>query len=487
MSEDILYQELAEICGDNNISKESAVLRSYSKDLSFLDEKQPKYVVWPTKTKSIEQILKLANLKNLSVIPISSYSKTGHHGDTVPRRDDTIIIDLSKMNKVISIDRKNRVVMVEPGVTFSKLIPMLKKKGVRLLLPLYPKAVKSVLTAALDREPIVIPRYQWDSSDPLLCTEVVFGSGDLFRTGTAAGPGNIKEQRKSGQAQVNPMGPTQFSPFRLIQGSQGSIGIVTWATLKLELIPSIQKVFHIQSNTIQELLDLQHELLKYRLCDELLILNDLNLACLIKQSSKEILELTKSLNKYNLIYVIAGRGSLANDKLEYLEGDINDIKKEIGFNKLNDKSPLNSSEILNFLNNATNNPWRMRLKGGYQDIFFLTGVERIPEFIKIVEEKYPNDLGIYIQATNQGTSNHCEFDLYYDHNDMETTKDLKNTFLEISIKLMDSGAFFNRPYGLWAKEVYKRHDEMTQIALKKVKRIFDPNKVLNPGVLCFDD
>ncbi|MBA7665562.1 hypothetical protein ES703_73636 [subsurface metagenome] len=52
---------------------------------------------------------------------------------------------------------------------------------------------------------------------------------------------------------------------------------------------------------------------------------------------------------------------------------------------------------------------------------------------------------------------------------------------------MDSGAFFNRPYGLWAKEVFKRHTDSTQTALKKVKKIFDPNNVLNPGVLCFDN
>lgn len=57
----------------------------------------------------------------------------------------------------------------------------------------------------------------------------------------------------------------------------------------------------------------------------------------------------------------------------------------------------------------------------------------------------------------------------------------------MEIDLMNSGAFFNRPYGLWAKEVYERHEDSTYRALKKVKRIFDPNNVLNPGVLCFDD
>jgi hypothetical protein len=486
MTEEILYQELVDICSSKNVSKEPNVLKKYSKDRSFYPEKTPKYVVWPLKTTEIKEILKLANIKKFSVIPISSRGPR-HHGDTIPRKDNTIILDLSKMNKILNIDRKNRVVMVEPGVTFSELIPELQSKGLRLLLPLQPRGSKSVLTSALEREPITIPRYHWDSSDPLLCTEVVFGTGDLFRTGTAAGPGTIKEQQEAGQAQINPMGPTQFSPFRVIQGAQGSLGIVTWATLKLELIPSIQKVFHLQSNIIQELLDLQHELLKYRLCDELLIVNNLNLASSVKKSTQDIIELSKKINKWNLIFIIAGRGELADDKISYLEGDIRDIIEEFGLNNLKSESIINDNEIIQVLSQATQDPWRLRLKGGYQDIFFITNFEKISEFISIVEKKVPNDLGIYIQPINQGTSYHCEFDLFYDPTNNRETITIKKKFLEICANLMDSGAFFNRPYGILTKEVYKRHDDSTQMALKKVKKIFDPNNVLNPGVLCFDD
>ena len=234
-------------------------------------------------------------------------------------------------------------------------------------------------------------------------------------------------------------------------------------------------------------MDFQHELLKYRLCDELFILNDLNLACLVKNSAQEIENLVKSLSKWNLIYIISGRGKLADDKLAYLEGDIYDITKEFNISNLNSANIIKESDIIKFVSEATLKPWRMRLRGGYQDIFFLTNFEKIPEFTSMVEIKFPNDLGIYIQAINQGTSYHCEFDLYYDINNDEKIKIVKDKFLEISTNLMDSGAFFNRPYGHWAKEIYKRHDESTQIALKKVKKIFDPNNVLNPGVLCFDN
>ncbi|MFX1388966.1 MAG: FAD-binding oxidoreductase [Promethearchaeota archaeon] len=486
MSEEQIYTKLVKICGSKNISNDPTLLKKYSKDLSFFHKNEPKYIICPENRKQIQDILILANLLKLSIIPVSSPSGPRHHGDTIPRYSNSIILNLSKLNKIINIDKKNRVAMIEPGVTYADLIPILHKKGLKLLMPLSPRCSKSVLTAALEREPITIPRYMWDSSDPLLCTEVFFGNGELFKTGTAAGPGTIKQQKKSGQAQVNPMGPTQFSPFRVIQGAQGSIGIVTWVTLKLELLPSVHKVYHLQSDNIEELLDFQHELVKYRLCDELLILNNLNLACLIEEDPNNILKLAKKLSEWNLIFLISGKGELANDRVSYLEGDIDDILKEKNID-LPIISPIDENDILRFLYQADKNPWRLRLSGGYQDIFFISNYENIPKFIELVKKQIPNNLGIYIQAINQGTSYHCEFNIFYNPHNKKQTLDTKDKFIETSIKLMDLGAFFNRPYGLWAKEVYKRHDNSTQKALKKIKQIFDPRNVLNPGVLCFDD
>ncbi|MHA1147258.1 MAG: FAD-binding oxidoreductase [Promethearchaeota archaeon] len=483
MTEDNLLQELIDICGVNNVSANPALLKNYSIDESFTEGTLPKAIVYAIKTKQIESILKLANSKGFSVIPISSSSIKRQHGDTLPRKNNTIILNLSRMKKILNIDTKNRSVMVEPGVTFGELIPILRKKGVRLLHPLLPSADKSVMACALEREPTIIPRYHWDSSDPLLCTEVVFGTGDLFRTGTAAGPGSLKEQKKTGQAQINPMGPTQFSPFRIIQGSQGSLGVVCWSTLKLEYLPTIQKIFHYQSNNLQELLELQYELIKYRLCDEILILNNLNLACLLEEMVETIPELAKTYLKWNLIFILAGRGKLGRDKIDYQEEDIADIIKNLNLKNLIKISALNNHELIRVLSNATSSPWKLRLSSACQEIFFLSNFEKIPSHINIVEKEFPQNLGIYIQAINQGTAYHCEFDIFY--KPAEKVQ-LKDKYLKISKDLMDNGAFFNRPYGILADEIYKRQSEQTIIALKKVKNIFDPNHVLNPGVLCFD-
>ncbi|MHA1380777.1 MAG: FAD-linked oxidase C-terminal domain-containing protein [Candidatus Helarchaeota archaeon] len=53
--------------------------------------------------------------------------------------------------------------------------------------------------------------------------------------------------------------------------------------------------------------------------------------------------------------------------------------------------------------------------------------------------------------------------------------------------MIENGAFFNRPYGVWADMIYSRIQPEIVDSMKKVKKIFDPNGVLSPGVLCFTE
>ena len=126
------------------------------------------------------------------------------------------------------ISRKHRMVMFEPGVTFGELIQAVAKEGMRLNMPLAPRQSKSVLGSLLEREPVIMPIYHWDIGDPIGCFEIVFGNGELFRTGAAAGSGTIEEQWAAGGSQKEAAGPSSSSWYRLIQGSQGTMGIVTW-------------------------------------------------------------------------------------------------------------------------------------------------------------------------------------------------------------------------------------------------------------------
>ena len=130
----------------------------------------------------------------------------------------------------------------------------------------------------------------------------------------------------------------------------------------------------------------------------------------------------------------------------------------------------------------------MRFKGGFQDIFFLTTLDKTPDFTAAMSDlaqqyKYPlENIGVYIQPIVQGTSCHCEFNLYYDPaQESETAKRLISAAGE---ELAGMGGFFSRPYPAWKDTAY-RNAEGTLAMQRKIKEIFDPNGILNPGKLCF--
>jgi FAD/FMN-containing dehydrogenase len=96
----------------------------------------------------------------------------------------------------------------------------------------------------------------------------------------------------------------------------------------------------------------------------------------------------------------------------------------------------------------------------------------------------PSDIGVYIQPTHLGTSCHVEFSLPFDPSDEREVAKVQGLFTKASEELIKQGAFFSRPYGIWADMAYSRNAEHTSLS-RKLKGLFDPNNVLNPGKLCF--
>jgi FAD/FMN-containing dehydrogenase len=148
-------------------------------------------------------------------------------------------------------------------------------------------------------------------------------------------------------------------------------------------------------------------------------------------------------------------------------------------------------ELLELLLKPSAEPyWKLRPKGGVQEIFFLTTLDRTPGYVTTVysvadEWQYPApDVGIYLQPVQQGVGCHCEFILPFDRNDQAEMRRTQALFRDASRELFSQGAFFSRPYGTWAEMVYNA-DASTMLATRKVKGIFDPNNVMNRGKLCF--
>jgi FAD/FMN-containing dehydrogenase len=395
------------------------------------------------------------------------------------------------MKRIIKIDRPSRVAMIEPGVTFGELIPELGKEGLSPFMPLVPRRSKSVVASCLEREPITIPRAHWETQDPLLCTEIIYGSGDLFRTGSAAGPGTIEEQWETGRTQVRGMGPAQVDFAKLIQGAQGTMGIVTWVTVKCKLLPKVKKGFFVPSEDLDRLIDLTYRLMWKKVGAECLILNGHTLACILAKDAEKAIALREVLPNWALFLGIEGAGLLPNEKVAYEETELKEVAQLFGLTPQMVIPGATAEVVSDALSQPSPEPyWKLRYKGGCQDIFFITNLNRTPEFINKMNElagryKYPGiDIGVYIQPTVQGTNCHCEFHLSYSPQRSIEVDRMRNFFTAASKALADMGAFFSRPYGPWAAMGYSRAAD-TVIALRKVKNIFDPNGIMNPGKLCF--
>ena len=179
-----LKEALAGISSSENIITDQETLESYSQDLSFVKPIKPQAVIKPGSADEIQSIVKWANETATPLVPVSS-GPPRFRGDTVPGVPGAVIVDLSGMKEIIRIDRRNRVAMIEAGVTYAQLQPELAREGLRLSTPLVPRANKSIVASLLEREPILIPRSQWASLEPLRCTSIVWGDGQKLTTGDA--------------------------------------------------------------------------------------------------------------------------------------------------------------------------------------------------------------------------------------------------------------------------------------------------------------
>jgi FAD/FMN-containing dehydrogenase len=483
--------KLVKIVGAGNVTYEQAVLDKYSSDMSFVNAVKPSCVVKPKNASDIQKIIKLANETQTPLVPVSS-GPPHFRGDTVPGIGGAVIVDLSGMKKIINVDRARRVAMVEPGVTFGELIPAAEKEGIRLNIPLLPRKSKTVIGSLLEREPVIMPKYQWDTSDPLACVEVIFGNGDEFRTGQAAGPGTVKEQWAVGGVQKAPYGPGIASWHRLIQGSQGTIGIVTWASMRCELLPSLEEPFMVSSSGLDTILELASWLIRLRMVNECFILNNTNLAAIFaKKWPGDYQRIKDALPTWTLFYNIAGYEVLPEERVSSYIEDATDITKRLGVEAVKASGGISANQILKAVQKPSDEPyWKLRYKGACEDVLFLTINDKLEGLVGAMNEVaekagYPtSEMGIYIQPIVQGTGVHCEFNLFFDPENSSEANRVKGLSAAAVKSLLAHGAFFSRPYGENTGMILNR-DAATVAVLNKLKTIFDPNYIMNPGKVCF--
>ncbi len=484
-----IKEELTKIVGAGNAVDNLEWLQFFSQDNSLETPHMPQYIVKPQNTREIEEIVKLANIHKVPITPCSS--GVHFYGNTIPKLGG-IILDLRRMSKILDINLNNKSVRIEPGVTWGKLQSVLAKDNMMALCPLLPHPMKSVVTSHLEREPMLIPKHEYAGS--LVSVEAVFANGEVKRTGSACVPGFPDNSMAEG---VNPGGPGYLSWQWILQGAQGTIGIVTWAQIKIAPRPKINKTFLIQFDHLEGAIELVYNLQKRMLGEECLIINNVNLATILAPKwTADYEQIKNSLKPWIVVFISGGGWRLPEEKIEYEEQGLREAAAELHISELPTSIqivPGIENELPDMLRSAwpeKRTYWKFASKGGCQDVFFHTTLNRSAEFVRAINnvamkhDYSSTDIGYYFQPLEYGRACHLESNFAYNPKDALELQKMTSLFAEIAEKCLEMGAFFSRPYGSLADLVYSRAASYTA-ALKKVKEIVDPQNILSPGRLCF--
>ena len=394
------------------------------------------------------------------------------------------------MKRVLNINKTHRMAVIEPGVTYGELGAALDGEGMELPACLAPRPGKSAVGSLLEVEPRLNAVHQWAYTDPLRCVEVTWGDGNRMYTGEAGGHAmDLEKQWSEEKWQVEPVGPMMLDFYRLLTGAQGTMGIVTWASVRCELKHQVHRSFFVPAKKEDALLDFLWEVIHFRFSDELFILNAAQLASLVGDDAAEIAALKQSLPAWVALVGVGGRDLLPEKRAAQQQADIADIAQRCGLDMVSAAGGLSAQTAMRKAKGVCEGVyWKERPKGAFQDIFFTTTLDKTANFVGrmtelAAEEQYPADIGVYVQPLHCGSAYHIEFTLPYNPGCARETAVVKTLFARASGEFAAMDAYYSRPYGIWAG-LQMNKDAMGKKTLERLKNIFDPAGIMNPGKLC---
>ncbi len=224
MISESVKEELKKIVGDDGLYDHEEALVSYSYD-AFTFEGMPEMVLFPKTTEEVSAIMKVASREN---IPVTARGGgTNLTGGSVPSRGGIVLV-LTKMNRIIEIDKENRTATVEPGLINMDFQKELTKYN--LFFPPDPASMAIATMGGNVAENAGGPRAvkYGVMKDYLLGLEVVLASGEVMMTG--------------GKTMKNVTG---YNLTQLFCGSEGTLGIITKIIVKLVPPPETRRTLQV--------------------------------------------------------------------------------------------------------------------------------------------------------------------------------------------------------------------------------------------------
>ena len=209
-------ENLKAMVAPDRFSTGESVLDLHAKDESRHPPCRPEAVIWPQSASEVSAVLKYANSNG---IPVTGWgSGSSLEGNPIPMKKG-VVLDFSQMNRILKIRNEDFQADVEPGVIYQDLNEKLRHTG--LFFPPDPGARATLGGMIANNASGTRTIYYGSTKDYVLKLSVVLADGEIIELGTRA------SKTSSG-----------YDLIRLFVGSEGTLGIVVGATVRLAGLPA---------------------------------------------------------------------------------------------------------------------------------------------------------------------------------------------------------------------------------------------------------
>lgn len=449
-----IADEFRSIVGNHWFLDTPEDLATYSYD-GFLPEFMPDAVIVPGSTEEISKIMRAANREKIKIVPRGA--GTNICGSSVARKGG-IIIAFHRMNKILEIDSDNRCAVVQPGVVNGDLQKEVGKHDL-----MYPPDPASMFVSTIGGNVALNaggPRgvKYGVTRDYLLGLEVVLPTGEVIKTG--------------GKTLKSVSG---YDLTRLMCGSEGTLGIVTEITVRLVPLPPAKATLQAIFSDLDDAAKTVSAIIGSGIVPATLELMDRVILDVIRDyHGAQFHDDAEAL----LLIEVDGEEVLIEKQGEIIEA----FCKERGAVVVQRAStPEEAEKLWQARRTAFGAVASLRPNCIVEDA--TVPVKRLPEMIrKIVDltEKYKLKIGVLAHAGDGNLHPLIMTDL----RDKEEMKRIDQALDELYETAIGMGGTLSGEHGIGiAKDRFMRMEfnESAIEIMRGIKRVFDPNNILNPG------
>ncbi len=451
-------KRLQAIVGKKNLTTAREDLMCYSYDGTGMVY-VPDAVAFPGTAAEISSIMELANKEVFPVIPRGA--GTGMTGGSLPVEGGLVLVT-SRLNKILEIDTENHVAVVEPGVITGQFQKTVEKEG--LYYPPDPASLNFCTmggnVAECSGGPSAV-KYGV-TRDYVLGLEVILPDGQLIHTGVRTAKGVVG-----------------YDLTRLFVGSEGTLGIISKIVVRLLALPTHKMTFLVLTESLQQATVLVSEILNNNILPNTLEYMDRTTLSVV--SDYVPFEMDHNTQALLLVEVDGDEKSTA-EQGERLLTLLANRQRYPGILAVmqagNDKEVDDLWKARRSISPAT---FKLRPHKISEDV--VVPRSKIHELVAFTE-KLSQELGIVILTFGHAGDGNIHVNIMVDKEnsaELEKGREAKRQLFDHVITL---GGTLSGEHGIGitkAPFLARELDEISIALMKKIKILFDPNNILNPG------